>query len=149
MAISTQYDKARDVHGFPAWRVKRREEVPTDFHGTGAMIDWNWTTANFEMRHSLTRLAVHEFHHVICNNPSFHEPSDLCKCTLCDQLCERYHLERCKKEDKINKRLCFLRCKCQTIVTHTFMYGCLAAINVLLIESANFIPHFSVHVFII
>ena len=56
--------------------IKRREEVPTDFYGTGAMIDRNWTTANFEMRQSLTRLAVHGFHHVICNNPSFHEPSD-------------------------------------------------------------------------
>ena len=36
--------------------IKRREEVPTDFYGTGAMIDRNWTTANFEMRHSLTNL---------------------------------------------------------------------------------------------
>ena len=80
--------------------IKRREEVPTDFYGTGAMIDRNWTTANFEMRHLLTRLAVHGFHHVICNNPSFHEPSDSCKYTLCDQLCERYHLERCKKRTR-------------------------------------------------
>ena len=38
--------------------IKRREEVPPDFYGTGAMIDRNWTTANFEMRHSLRRLAV-------------------------------------------------------------------------------------------
>ena len=35
-----------------------------------------------------------------CNNPSFHEPSDSCKRTLCDQLCERYHLERCKKRTR-------------------------------------------------
>jgi hypothetical protein len=41
-------------------------------------------------------------------------------------------LRKVQKEDKINERLCFPRCKCQTIVTHTFMYGCLAAINVLL-----------------
>ena len=69
----------------------------------------------------------------------FHEPSNSCKCTLCDQLCERYHLERCKKEDKINKRLCFTRYKCQTIETHTFMYGCLAAINVLLLTDLVFL----------
>ena len=44
--------------------IKRREEVPTGFYGTGTMIDRTLTTANFEMRHSLTRLAVHGFHHV-------------------------------------------------------------------------------------
>ena len=87
--------------------IKRREEVPTDFHETGAMIERNWTTANFEMRHSLTRLTVHGFLHVICNNPSFHEPSDSCKCTLCDQLCERYHLERCRKRTRSIKDYAF------------------------------------------
>jgi hypothetical protein len=48
----------------------------------------------------MARLAVHGLHHVICNNPSFHEPSDSCKRTLCDQLCERYHLERCRKRKR-------------------------------------------------
>ena len=55
-----------------------------DFHGTGAVIDRTWTAVNFE-----TRLTVHGFHHAICNNPTFHASSDSCKCTFCDQLCER------------------------------------------------------------
>jgi hypothetical protein len=80
--------------------IKRREEVPTDFYGTGAMIYRTWTTGNFEMRTSLTRLAVDGFQHAICNNPSFHEPSDSSKCTLCDQLCERYHLEGRRKSTR-------------------------------------------------
>jgi hypothetical protein len=54
--------------------IKIREEVPTDVYGTGVMIDQTWITANLGMRHSLSRLAVHGFHHVIYNNPSFHEP---------------------------------------------------------------------------
>ena len=80
--------------------IKRREEVSTDFYGTGAMIDRTWKTANFEMRYSLTRLLVHGFHHVICNNTAFHEPSDSCKYKLFDQLCERYHIEGCRKRTR-------------------------------------------------
>ena len=70
-----------------------------DFYGAGTMVDRTWTAANFEMRHAVTRLAVglHGFHHAIYNNPTFHEPSDSCKCTLCGQLCERYYKERCNK----------------------------------------------------
>ena len=35
----------------------KREKIPQDFYGTGAMIDRSWTAANFEMRHVLTRLS--------------------------------------------------------------------------------------------
>ena len=80
---------------------------------------------NSGMRHALTRLAVPGFHHVICNNTSFHEPSDSCKYTLCDQLWKR---------NKINKRLCFPRCKCQTILTHTHIHVWLLSCNKCIIK---------------
>lgn len=78
---------------------RKREEIPLEFFGTGAMIDRTWTAANFEMRHVLTRMAVHGFHHMICNNTVFHEPSETCVCKLCEQRCERYHLELCNKRE--------------------------------------------------
>jgi len=82
------------------------------------------------------------YHHVICNNPSFHEPSDSCKCTLCDQLCERYHLERCKKRTRSIKDYASQGAKCQTIVTHAFIYGCLAEKKLLLsITEDRFLKH--------
>ena len=80
--------------------VKKREEIEPEFYGTGAMIDRTWTKENFEMRHVLTRMAVHGFHHVICTNTSYHDPTTTCECKLCGRLCNRYHLELCTKRTR-------------------------------------------------
>lgn len=78
---------------------KKREEIPQEFYGTGAMIDRTWTATSFDIRHVVTRLAVHGFHHKICNNSVFHEPNERCKCKLCGRTCERYHIEICNKRE--------------------------------------------------
>lgn len=79
---------------------KKRQEIPIEFYGTGAMIDRSWTASNFETRHVFTRMAVHGFHHIICKDESYHEPTETCECKLCGQKCERYHLELCTKRTK-------------------------------------------------
>ena len=71
---------------------ERREATPEEFYGTGAMIDRQWTRENCELRHVITRLAVHGFHHRICKTTAYHEPNDLCECSLCGNKCERYHI---------------------------------------------------------
>ena len=79
---------------------EKREATPVEFYGTGAMIDREWTKENFELRHVLTRLAVHGFHHRICKTTAYHEPEDSCVCSLCENKCERYHIELCTKRTK-------------------------------------------------
>jgi hypothetical protein len=78
----------------------KREEMPQDFYGTGAMINRSWTAGNFEMRHVLTRLAVQDFHHAICKNNSYYEPVEMCECVLCGQICGKYHIELCRNRTK-------------------------------------------------
>lgn len=79
---------------------EKREATPEEFYGTGAMIDRQWTKENCELRHVITRLAVHGFHHRICKTTAYHEPNDLCECSLCGKKCERYHIELCSKRTK-------------------------------------------------
>ncbi|KAJ4440855.1 hypothetical protein ANN_10702 [Periplaneta americana] len=52
------------------------------------------------MRHVTTRLATHGFHHKVCGNKTYHEPNDKCVCVLCSELCDRYHIIKCKKRQK-------------------------------------------------
>ena len=75
---------------------EKREATPEEFYGTGAMIDRQWTKENCELRHVITRLAVH----CICKTTAYHEPNDLCECSLCGNKCERYHIELCSKRTK-------------------------------------------------
>ncbi|PSN45102.1 Anoctamin-7 [Blattella germanica] len=56
---------------------EKKEATPVEY-GTGTMIDREWTKENFELRHVLTRLAVHGFHHRICKTTAYHEPEDSC-----------------------------------------------------------------------
>ncbi|KAJ4444686.1 hypothetical protein ANN_06483 [Periplaneta americana] len=79
---------------------EKREATPIEFYATGAMIDREWTKENSELRHVITRLAVHGFHHLICKTRTYHDPSDSCVCTLCSKKCERYHIELCAKRTK-------------------------------------------------
>ena len=79
---------------------EKREAIPEEFYGTGAMIDRQWTKESYELRHVITRLAVHGFHHHICKTTAYHEPNDFCECSLCGNKCERYHIELCSKRTK-------------------------------------------------
>ncbi|KAJ4438749.1 hypothetical protein ANN_14700 [Periplaneta americana] len=57
-------------------RIRKREDIWEDFYITEAMINRTWTDTNQKLRHSVTSLAVHGYHHKICRIQSFHEPDD-------------------------------------------------------------------------
>jgi hypothetical protein len=44
----------------------RERKIQQDFYATDVMINRNWTKANQELRHVLTGLAVHDYHHKLC-----------------------------------------------------------------------------------
>ena len=85
---------------------KKRNDICREFYETEAMRTNEWTQPNYEMRHILTRYAIHGFHHKICRTKKFHEPSEDCLCELCDGVCERYHAEKCKNRHVSLRKFC-------------------------------------------
>jgi hypothetical protein len=83
-------------------RKKKREEIWQDFYATDAMLNRNWTKANQQLRHVVTRLAVHGYHHKLCKRTYFHNPDNECVYSLCDNKCDRYHITMSRKKDKIS-----------------------------------------------
>ncbi|KAJ4436809.1 hypothetical protein ANN_16941 [Periplaneta americana] len=59
-------------------RIRKREDIWEDFYITEVMINRTWTDTNQKLRHFVTSLAVHGYHHKICRNQSLHEPHDNC-----------------------------------------------------------------------
>ena len=57
-------------------RKEKEKAIWEDFYCTGAMMDKNWMGPNQELRHVITRLAVHGFHHKVCKNERFHTPKE-------------------------------------------------------------------------
>jgi hypothetical protein len=53
-------------------RRKKREEIPLNFYSTDAMLNRTWTNANQRLRHVVTKLAVHGYHHKICKAHVMH-----------------------------------------------------------------------------
>jgi hypothetical protein len=51
--------------------VNMRKE---EFYATEAMINHKWMEARYKLRHVATRMAVHGFHHMLCNVRKFHTP---------------------------------------------------------------------------
>lgn len=78
---------------------KKKQEIWPDFFSTDAMIYREWTQARYDLRHTMTRFAVHGFHHRICQTEKYHEPDEKCKCKLCGSNCDRYHLMWCKQRE--------------------------------------------------
>jgi hypothetical protein len=81
-------------------RREKEKEIWCDFYATEAMINRKWTLPNYELRHVATRMAVHGFHHKVCQTKGFHLPSENCRCKLCYLECERYHITDCKRRSK-------------------------------------------------
>ncbi|KAJ4450689.1 hypothetical protein ANN_02118 [Periplaneta americana] len=81
-------------------RDRKKKEKDLEFYTTSAMLDDSWTRECRSQRHVTTRLAVHGFHHKICVNNKFHEPTEDCKCVLCGQRCRKYHIVTCAKRVK-------------------------------------------------
>ncbi|KAJ4443961.1 hypothetical protein ANN_05750, partial [Periplaneta americana] len=51
------------------------------------MCTREWARPNYEIRHILTRYAIHGFHHKVCSTKSFQEPNQECECELCKNPC--------------------------------------------------------------
>ena len=81
-------------------RRGKQEEIWDDFFVTEAMTTDSWKTANYELRHMVTRLAVHGFHDKVCRNKKYHTPMVTCVCELCERPCERYHILTCANRSK-------------------------------------------------
>ena len=77
-------------------RIRKREDIWEEFYTTEAMINRAWTDTNQELRHFVTSLATHGYHHRICRTKSFHEPDVNCVCDLCGNSCNRYHTLTCQ-----------------------------------------------------
>ena len=63
----------------------------------GPCFNFNdWRKAHFKNRHLYTRLTFHGFHHKICCFLNCYECNiDFCKCVLCDEPCDLFHLMTC------------------------------------------------------
>ena len=63
--------------------------------GPGFQTD-RWRGTNQSNRHLISRLTMHGFHHKICFNTSYHNPTSDCICTCCRESChDRYHILDC------------------------------------------------------
>lgn len=78
-------------------RKQKEREIDINFFATDAMVNREWTRSNQTQRYAIVGLAIHGFHHKMCRNVKFHQPSDQCVCKMCDRKCETYHFNVCKK----------------------------------------------------
>jgi hypothetical protein len=76
-------------------RVDKSEDINLAFFNTPAFKNDNWKNPNCTNRNTITRFAVHGFHHVVCCTKEYHESGVNCICNLCGQKCEQYHLLHC------------------------------------------------------
>lgn len=76
-------------------RTEKRKGIDLAFYDMSAFTDRSWTLPSQELRHVVTRLAVHGFHHKVCSTSNFHMPVDSCVCKLCLHRCARYHILQC------------------------------------------------------
>lgn len=76
----------------------KKMEIWDDFYSSDAMTTTEWMKTDYELRHIVTRVATHGFHHRICTIKVFHIPNTECMCELCGRECERYHGGRIDKQ---------------------------------------------------
>lgn len=75
-----------------------RELPPDDICWRGpAFSSAKWMGTDMTNRHCYTRATIHGFHHKLCVIHTYHDISDLCKCQLCNKVCNNiYHLLDCE-----------------------------------------------------
>jgi hypothetical protein len=72
------------------------DSIDPAFLMTPAMRDRSWEAPLPRNRSAVCRHALHGFHHVFCATDGFHEPSSMCLCYLCGELCSTYHSSVCR-----------------------------------------------------
>jgi hypothetical protein len=78
---------------------QKMAEIDPEFLLTPAMTDPSWKACLRPNRHVVTRHAGHGFHHLICNDASFHSATENCICRLCRGSCPQYHLLTCQNNN--------------------------------------------------
>lgn len=81
-------------------RREKMAEIEEDFYASDAFLNRDWTGTNYELRHVVTRLSIHGFHHKICSLKLFHSATSECVCELCGRECGKYHIQWCKERTK-------------------------------------------------
>jgi Reverse transcriptase (RNA-dependent DNA polymerase)/Endonuclease-reverse transcriptase len=90
--------KTQNYKDFIELQYSKLASIDEDFHKTQAMQTTKWKEPQFDKKHIFTRFAVHGFHYHICENTKYHESAlETCICTLCNEKCSQYHLEKCSK----------------------------------------------------
>lgn len=84
----------------------KKNDIWMDFYTTEAMTNADWMEADYDLRHTVTRFAVHGFHHRICSVNGFHEPDGNCVCNLCGHRCDRYHVFNCAERKSSLTKFC-------------------------------------------
>lgn len=85
----------------------KRLSIESDFYVTDAMTTQDWKRGNYELKHIMTRFAVHGFHHKICSNKKYHTPDlHLCICELCKRQCDKYHVMYCEQRVESLTKFC-------------------------------------------
>ncbi|PSN33375.1 hypothetical protein C0J52_23696 [Blattella germanica] len=49
---------------------RKRDYISESFYATDAMLNKDWMRADYDLRHVVTRFAIHGFHHRICIKPA-------------------------------------------------------------------------------
>jgi len=87
--------KLSETESFKAFEESQEQKLADIDPGifvSPAMTSEGWKQAN---RHIVTRFAVHGFHHLLCTNVNFHDPSHNCICKYCGLSCPKYHASSC------------------------------------------------------
>ena len=84
----------------------KRETISESFYTTDAMANTEWMQPEYQLRHIVTRFAVHGFHHRICTRKTYHQAGDECVCILCSGKCDTYHAMQCRKRTVSLKQFC-------------------------------------------
>ncbi|KAJ4443564.1 hypothetical protein ANN_05237 [Periplaneta americana] len=75
----------------------KRDSISESFYNTDAMVNKEWMRAEYELRHVVTRFAIHGFHHRNCTRKSFHQACHECICVLYSEQCDTYDALYCNK----------------------------------------------------
>jgi hypothetical protein len=70
--------------------MEEGERIWCDFYTKESTMNRDWTKPNYNLRHTVSYLAVHGFHHKTYVLNSYYLPDENCQCELRDLECERY-----------------------------------------------------------
>ena len=75
----------------------KRDSIEERMFIADTMVNREWTQEEYDVRHVMTRFAIHSFHHRISSRKTFHQANRECTCVLCGERCGNYHVIECKR----------------------------------------------------